>query len=633
VAGAVARAAAQGPLVPPTPEESALIPEALQPAPLWPKSRRRPVPFPAVHTSSVPDRPTDPAPAEAATELTPAELAPTEAAPAELPHAELQATERPPTVPTGAADVEPQVLDPYEEFARLAGRHATVGVASNRYTDRSSTLPAGTLDLESGTQSEPEESVFVAPPAFEPSPLWLASRAGPYPMDIAIQDPPASPVVDVGDVVDESSPPSDPYEDFADPARSHDTARTAPAGEADGASDEANSPALDTTTPESASTDGPPRDSTSVAVAPASATGPEPSDREPHQQEPSEPQAPRSEEETAWPVGERRSAARQARKPLPAALQAAVASGTTPGGAAGASSPQRVVSKQTRGSQKGPGTDKLTSKGKPPGILRRYASAIAVVALFVAAGGAAAGIAALRGPIAQTGLPTPAQDRAAANHIVLKASDFPPGWQFSSGGPSASNSYGFGSVLFAPSIVHFWVTAHPACATTLNTLSPAMMPSAGHPRVVVSTHAAIQPPLGPTWQIASAVAFHSTAHQVTDQMSSIRSLLAAPGARACISEFWSAALLTELPVDSHVVTTVSDTVLTLPGNPSSWAMSIDGVDTVRQVALPIHFEIAEFAAGRAQVSLAAASKIAPLDAGLDQSLLTTLATRAQHFAS
>jgi hypothetical protein len=80
------------------------------------------------------------------------------------------------------------------------------------------------------------------------------------------------------------------------------------------------------------------------------------------------------------------------------------------------------------------------------------------------------------------------------------------------------------------------------------------------------------------------------------------------------------------------VTTVSETVPTLPGNPSSWAMSMDGVATVRQVALPIHFEIAEFAVDRAQVSLVSASKIAPLDAGLDQALLSTLATRAQHFA-
>ena len=59
---------------------------------------------------------------------------------------------------------------------------------------------------------------------------------------------------------------------------------------------------------------------------------------------------------------------------------------------------------------------------------------------------------------------------AAAQHIVLRASDFPTGWTFSPAALS-SGSYGIGSVLVIPSLVRVWVTAHPACAKTLYTLS------------------------------------------------------------------------------------------------------------------------------------------------------------------
>lgn len=244
------------------------MPEALQPAPQWraPKSRRRPVPVPAAHTPSTPNLPTEPAPPEPASEL----------ASAELPHAETQAAEQPPTVPAGTADVEPQVLDPYEEFARLAGRQATADAAARRHTDRSSTLPAETLDPESGARSEPDEPVVLPPPAFEPSPLWLASRAGAYPMDIAIPDPPASPAVDVVEVVgvvdvvgDEASPAADPYENFADLARSHATARTAAAAETDGGSEDPSPPGVDTALPGPTPTDGPPRDAASGEAAPS----------------------------------------------------------------------------------------------------------------------------------------------------------------------------------------------------------------------------------------------------------------------------------------------------------------------------------------------------------------------------
>ena len=603
VAGAVARAAAQGPLLPQGPEEASLTPEALQPPPAWPKSRRRPAPFPPAHSSTLPVTATPAVPAE------------------ELPAPQSSIF----------VETEPQTLDPYEEFARLAGRHAAA-LAPRRHTDRPQTLPPGSAEADARPEHEPEPPVVDTPPAglpsaFEPSPLWLASRAGASPMDIATPDRPIAALVDIE--VDTSAA-ADPYDDFADLARRYASARAdAPSAPAtDSGSAGPTSP--DETPGGSALSDAPQPDPAPAEVAPATETAPEPRDSEPSYPEPDGPQASRAEEETAWPVGERRSAARQARKPLPAALQAAVA-GTPPADATTAS--PRPAARQTRGANEDSQADTVRASGKPPGIFRRYASAIAVVALFVAAGGAAAGIAALRGPIAQTASPTPAQEQAAASQAVLKASDFPAGWHVSSG--SSSASYGVGSVLVTPSIVRFWLNAHPACAATLDAVSGAMMPASGNPSASASSHATSQTPLGESWQIASAVAFHfSSPAQVTGQVTGIRNLLAGAAARACIGQFWSAALLAESPVGSHVVTTVSPAAVpALPGNPASWAMSMSGSTTVGRVVLPIHFEIVVLASGLAQVYFVTASKIAPLPAGLDQGLLTTLATRAQHLPS
>ena len=82
-----------------------------------------------------------------------------------------------------------------------------------------------------------------------------------------------------------------------------------------------------------------------------------------------------------------------------------------------------------------------------------------------------------------------------------------------------------------------------------------------------------------------------------------------------------------------MTTVAATTVPALPGNPTSWAMSMNGSTTVGRVVLPIHFEIVVLASGLAEVYFVTASKIAPLSAGLDQSLLTTLVTRAEHLPS
>jgi len=339
------------------------------------------------------------------------------------------------------------------------------------------------------------------------------------------------------------------------------------------------------------------------------------------------------EEQVPWPVGERRSAARQARKPLPAALQAAVASG--------AAGPELDTVLSPRPSKQQPGTTErvqnsaAVADGKRPGVLRRYAAALAIVVLFVAAGAAAVGIAALHHHTTRHA-PTPAQDRAAASRAVLGVSDFPAGWTATkiTNGSTVTAYYGVGSVLVTPSIVQPWVAAHPGCATTLGAVSTAMTPSAGNPVALASSRATATNPSGGSWQIADSVAFHVTAAQVASEVASMRTLLAHSTARGCISHFFDSALLAEMPARSRVVATVSQlSVLSLPGNPSLWAMSMSGTATVRHVAVPVYFDFASFAAGRAEVSFAAASRSVPLPGSLQQRWLATLAMRAEHLTS
>jgi hypothetical protein len=338
----------------------------------------------------------------------------------------------------------------------------------------------------------------------------------------------------------------------------------------------------------------------------------------------------------SWPVGERRSAARQARSPLPAALQAAVASEVAQADA-GESASQPIASGQPpepadplqAATRTGTGTLSESATAKGPGIIRRYGSAIAIVVLFVAGGGAAAGIAAFRGPVNQPRPPTPAQDRARANSLVLRASNFPRPWHVSNAGDVAG-SYGVGSVLVRPAIVRSWLASHLACTTDLNSVSAAMMPSAGGATAAASTQATAAGPPGGSSQIADTVAFHSSPAQASTDLTAVRSLIHEPSARACIIHFWAAELLAKLPPGSHVAMTLWQPRLpVLAGSPLVWAMSMSGTATARHMAVPIRFEVTSFAAGRARVSLAASSRLAPLPARLYDTLLVTLATRAE----
>ena len=112
VAGAVARAAAQGPLMPRGPEESDDVTlQTSEPSAMWPDYSPTTPPLGARPSALV-------APIEPATETQPA-----------------IATE----IPTDAGQRAP---DPYEEFARLAGEHALAATAPRRRSNRPSTASA-----------------------------------------------------------------------------------------------------------------------------------------------------------------------------------------------------------------------------------------------------------------------------------------------------------------------------------------------------------------------------------------------------------------------------------------------------------------------------------------------------------
>ena len=295
--------------------------------------------------------------------------------------------------------------------------------------------------------------------------------------------------------------------------------------------------------------------------APIESTGPDaeiPGKREPELHFPTL----SGRDELSWPIGERRSSARQARKPLPAALQAVVASDlaqsslgepATPSASRQAPEPSDALLGATGVSAE---TNKEPVPGDQPGIIRRYASAIAIVVLFAAAGGAAAGIASFRGPVSRPNLPSAAQDKAAANRVALRSRDFPPSWHVSGAGFSAS-SYGFGSVFATPAVLNSWLNANPSCATDLNSVSAAVTASAGSTTAEAATQAASSDPLDGSWQAADVVAFHTSASQLRNDLTAMRSLLADPSARACIDRYWSAALLARMPAGSQISLSVS----------------------------------------------------------------------------
>lgn len=429
----------------------------------------------------------------------------------------------------------------------------------------------------------------------------------------------------------------DPYEEFARLAGEQVLANAVPRRRSNRPStaSPAASPPCDAAPSDQGAESGPTEaESTAQESSTPGFAGPATSEPEPPG--PAEPElhfpTPSSRED--WPIGERRSFARQARKPLPAALQAVVASDISQTASDEVAS-QPVASRQpaepnaallgagVAGAE--PGKTPVTAK--KPGVIRRYASAIAIVVLFVAAGGAAAGIAAFRGPT-RPGLTNLAREQAAADSIVLRAGDFPPPWRVT-GAKVTPGSYGVASGIVTPALLRSWLVAHPTCATDVDSVSAALTASDGAATAVASTQAAASDPLGGSWQTTDVVAFHANAAQVRTDLASLRSLIAEPAARSCINRFWSASMLAGLPSGSHISLSVSQALLPgLPGDPPAWTMAMGGTAVVRGMMLPFRFEVTSFLVGHAQVSFTASSKLAPLPLSLDQALLVELATRA-----
>jgi len=291
----------------------------------------------------------------------------------------------------------------------------------------------------------------------------------------------------------------------------------------------------------------------------------------------------------------------------------------------------------TRGAKAdGPGSARGSGKNPDtatPGLLRRYGSAIAIVVLFLVAGGVAAGIAAFRGPVTTPPPSTAQHDRAAASAAVLTAASFPSAWHVSRAS-SAITSYGLGSALVTPSVVRAWLVSHPSCSVELNAVSAAMTPAVGSVTAVAYSQAATTNPLGGPWQIADAVAFHTSAAEVRSDLAAMQTLLGQAKSQRCVAQFWSAALLSELRSGSTVTMTVSPrAVPPLPGKTTGWAMQMNGTAVVGQRTLPLRFQITSFAAGRAQLFFVVSSKAAALPGNLAASLLVTLAVRAEKLAA
>ena len=540
VAGAVARAAAQGPLMPRSPEDHAGL---------------------------------GPGEARAYEKL----------ARDEAPYGTQAPVEPEPGVPGM------RVYDPYEEFTRLAGEHALSNAGPRRRSNRLSSSP------ETSPVSVPVPSGEGA----EPAPAETVAGAAGSDVSLVASIAPSEPEVLEPELVvtGESEPAGESEPEFLE-AELVVTGEREPAGESE---PEVHAPPV-----------------------PGSERTSEP-----------EPRFPGSEPEPdVWPIGERRSSARPARKPLPAALQAVVASEIS-NSDVGEQPSEPVASRQPPapapaffGSTTGSENGRVGVTTKRPGVIRRYASAIAIVVVFAAAAGAAAGIAAFRGPT-RPGLTSVAQARAAVDNVLLRAGDFPPPWHVAKAATTAA-SFGVASGLVTPSLVHSFVAANPGCAGDLAPVGTTLTATNGGAAAVASTEATASDPLGGSWQTTDVAAYHSDAATVTRDFAALRRLLTEPAARSCLNRFLSASLLAGLPTGSYISLSVASAPLpALPGSPPAFAMSMGGTAAVRGVTLPFRFEVTSFEVGHIQVSLTSTSKLVPLPLSLNQALLVVLATRAE----
>jgi hypothetical protein len=252
--------------------------------------------------------------------------------------------------------------------------------------------------------------------------------------------------------------------------------------------------------------------------------------------------------------------------------------------------------------------------------------------LFIAAGGIAAGIAAFRGPDASNNLSRLPGQATAASLVTLKAKDLPSTWHVLNSG-SLANSYGIGSLFATPAIVHAWNATHSSCAAVINQVGAAMLSTVGPSTVTARTLAATEDPLGGSWQVADTVAVRASPAQASSGLAALSTAFENPVADDCVARLWTASLVPKLPAGSVLNMRVSQPPIpVLPGNPVVWAMAMSGTATIRHSVVPFRFEVLTFAAGRIEVAFSASSKLGPLPSNLDNSLLVTLAMRAEHQA-
>ncbi len=188
-------------------------------------------------------------------------------------------------------------------------------------------------------------------------------------------------------------------------------------------------------------------------------------------------------------------------------------------------------------------------------------------------------------------------------------------------------SYGLGAALITPGTVRSWIAGHRSCSTALGAVSTSMTPSGSGLTAVAYSKAATTNSGGGLWQIADAVAFHSSPARVGANLKGMDSLIGQPRTRACLSAFLTSSLQAGLPAGSVALSVFQTPLPALAGKPAGWAMIMNGTEFVRNTSVPISFEFASFAAGHVQVYFAASSKSAPLPSALVSSRLATLAAR------
>jgi hypothetical protein len=598
VAGAVARAAAQGPLAPRGSDEED-EPTATQgpgAAGLWPES-----------------------------ELDQAQLDKDANAVATAPEPEIDKEPLfgPPS--PAAAVLSP---DPYEEFARLAGEHVSATASSPLQDEAFSSPQQSELDEAAATpEDEPAMERLDEMPDAAGSRIELE-------IEIDLLDEEAEQSADqltvalADDLAGDRAAEALPKDDDTGATEQLGRAGQLP-GETILSEDLLAGDLLVEEPLEVAVTDDSPREHLLVEkepTGPAAVPGSNAETAEGVGLAAPEESAQVAPEAAEWAFGERRSAARQARKPLPAALQEAVAAGAAQELGEPATALSRQASDSEAGQREGkdPGGGKKQGSAKRPGIVRRYGSAIVIVVLFLAAGGVAAGVAAFHGPVNPPTPSTAAQDQSAASNAVLTSADFPANWQFSPSKGGAS-SLGLGSFLLTPSLVRAWLAGNRACSADLGAVTAAMTPNVGNLTAVAWSQATTTNTLGGLWQIGDAISFHTTAAQVSTDVARMRAVLTKASARRCVARFWSASLQAQLPAGSLVMMTVSPRSLPqLSGRAVGWAMEMKGTDTLGQSSTPLRFEMTSFGVGRAQMFFAVSSKAAALPANIAGKALAKL---------